>query len=186
MSSTDRPDAPAGNSGSPAQPQAQPAGDGARRPTPPAPAKAGPNNKSTTAGRSSLAAVLAALAVGLILGGAATAFYLQANDSNGDGFAGQVDTARYQAVILSNDKVYFGRIASVSDDFFQLRNAFFLRETPGSNGSEAVRALLPVNREIHAPDNNMLIRKDDVILVENLAKDSPILTEIRRQLGNGK
>ncbi|MEA3075353.1 MAG: hypothetical protein QOF60_261 [Actinomycetota bacterium] len=192
MSSIDRPET-AGNAGSPAPPPAQPAGEGARRPasasaaaTSPSPARANPA-KNANAGRSSLAAVLAALALGLILGGAATAFYLNATDSSsGDGFAGVVDTTRYQAVILSNDKVYFGRIESVSDQFFRLSNAFFLRETPGSNGSEPVRALLPVNREIHAPDNTMLIRKADVILVENLAKDSPILTEIRRQLGNGK
>jgi hypothetical protein len=55
--------------------------------------------------------------------------------------------------------VYFGRIESISHDFFQLRNAFFLRETPGTNGAEPVRTLLPVNREIHAPDNNLLIRR---------------------------
>lgn len=138
-------------------------------------------------GRSSpVGAVLAALALGLILGGLATAFYLQSADDGGDPFAGQVDPARYQAVILSNDKVYFGQIDSVSDDFFRLRRAFFLRETTGTSGGEPVRALLPVNREIHAPDNTLLIRKADVILVENLAKDSPILTEIRRQVGNGK
>jgi hypothetical protein len=29
----------------------------------------------------------------------------------------------------------------------------------------------------------MLIRKAEVVLVENLAKDSPILTEIKRQKG---
>jgi hypothetical protein len=145
-------------------------------------------NAGTTSrgGRTSVAAVLAALALGIILGAAATAFYLQAADSSDDGFAGRVDSARYQAVILSNDKVYFGRIESISDDFFQLSTAFFLRETAATGDGEPVRALLPVNREIHAPDNTLLIRKDDVILVENLAKDSPILTEIRRQVGNEK
>lgn len=150
------------------------------------PAAAGTRGPTADRSRSSLAGILAALAVGLILGGAATAFYLQAADDGGDVFAGQVDPARYQAVILSNDKVYFGRLDSVSDDFFRLRTAFFLRETAGGNGTEPVRALLPVNREIHAPDNTLLIRKADVILVENLAKDSPILTEIRRQVGDGK
>ena len=139
-------------------------------------------------GGRSIAPILAALLAGLLLGGLATGAYLGSQDDDetgGDEFAGAIDEARYQAVILSNDKVYFGKLDSVSDDFFRLESAFFLRETREDAEAEPVRALLPVNREIHAPDNTMLIRKDEVVLVENLAKDSPILTEIRRQVGNG-
>lgn len=132
----------------------------------------------------SIAPILAALLAGLLLGGLATGAYLGGQDDDGgDEFAGAIDTSRYQAVILSNDKVYFGQLESVSDDFFRLDSAFFLRETREDAEAEPVRALLPVNREIHAPDNTMLIRKDEVVLVENLAKDSPILTEIKRQKG---
>ena len=136
-------------------------------------------------GGRSLAPVLAALLAGLLIGGLATAAFLggQDDEDGGDEFAGAIDETRYQAVILSNDKVYFGQLESVSDDFFRLDSAFFLRETREDAEAEPVRALLPVNREIHAPDNTMLIRKDEVVLVENLAKDSPILTEIKRQKG---
>ena len=135
-------------------------------------------------GGRSIAPILAALLAGLLLGGLATAAYLGSqDDGGGDEFAGAIDSTRYQAVILSNDKVYFGQLESVSDDFFRLESAFFLRETREDAEAEPVRALLPVNREIHAPENTMLIRKDEVVLVENLAKDSPILTEIKRQKG---
>jgi hypothetical protein len=140
-------------------------------------------------GGRSTAAIIGALIAGLLLGGAAVALLNSQDDGNtssGDPFAGVVDTARYQAVILSNDKVYFGKLSAASDDFYELQQAFFLRETRENAEAEPVRALLPVNREIHAPDNTMLIRKSEVVLVENLAKDSPILTEIKRQLGGGK
>jgi hypothetical protein len=130
-----------------------------------------------------IGAILAALLVGLLLGGAGATF-LANRDSGGDPFADVIDAGRYQAVILSNDKVYFGQIDDVSDDFYRLDHAFFLRETRESADAQPVRALLPVNSEIHAPDNTMLIRKGEVVLVENLAKDSPILTEIERQLGD--
>ena len=142
------------------------------------------NGSSNTGGRS-IAPVLAALLAGLLLGGLATAAYLgsQDDEDTGDEFAGAIDASRYQAVILSNDKVYFGKLTSISDDFFELDSAFFLRETRDDADAEPVRALLPVNREIHAPENTMLIRKDEVVLVENLAEDSPILTEINRQKG---
>ena len=144
----------------------------------------GGNGNGNGNGGRSLAPVLAALLAGLLIGGLATAAYLGSqDDAGGDEFAGAIDESRYQAVILSNDKVYFGQLESVSDDFFRLESAFFLRETREDAEAEPVRALLPVNREIHAPDNTMLIRKDEVVLVENLAKDSPILTEIKRQKG---
>ena len=132
-------------------------------------------------------AVIAALLAGMLLGGLATAAFLGGQDDDDEGgsdeLSGVIDSSRYQAVILSNDKVYFGKLESLGEDFFRLESAFFLRETREDPEAEPVRALLPVNREIHAPDNTMLIRKDEVVLVENLAKDSPILTEINRQKG---
>ncbi len=139
-------------------------------------------HRGLRAGNRPLGAVLAALVVGVLLGAAATAFVNGADA--GDDFAGVVDDSRYQAVILSNDKVYFGQLEGASDDFFRLDAAFFLRETRENADAEPVRALLPVNREIHAPDNTMLIRKAEVVLIENLAEDSPILAEIERQLGD--
>ena len=136
-------------------------------------------DSSVSKGDTTWLKVVAGLLAGILLGATAMAFL----DREDPGFGGGVDEDRYQAVILSNDKVYFGRLKSVSGDFFQLRDAFFLRETRTSEDAEPVRALLPVNREIHAPENRMLIRKDEVVLVENLATNSPILTEIRRQTG---
>jgi hypothetical protein len=135
-----------------------------------------------------IGAIVAALLLGLLLGGLGATLLANQDDGDdgGDAFAGLVDARRYQAVILSNDKVYFGQLSSVNDQFYELDKAFFLRETRESADAEPVRALLPVNREIHAPDNTMLIRKDEVVLIENLADDSPILTEIERQLGDGK
>lgn len=130
-------------------------------------------------------AVLAALVLGLVLGGfAMTLLDDESDDAAGDAFAGAVDEDRYQAVILSNDKVYFGRIEAANDEFYRLDDAFFLRETRESAEAEPQRALLPINREIHAPENSMLIRKDEVVLVENLAEDSPIQAEIERQLSD--
>jgi hypothetical protein len=157
---------------------------GASRVTRPSDGGSGRGDGARSSTARPLGAVLAALLAGLILGGIGTALYLQSADHRGEAaFTKAIDTTRYQAVILSNDKVYFGKLKSINDDYFELDSAFFLRETRDTADAEPVRALLPVNREIHAPDNTMLIRKAEVVLVENLAKDSPILTEIKRQKG---
>lgn len=126
-----------------------------------------------------LALPLLALLLGLVIGAVAMMVVDSSDDDNP--FAGRIDEDRYQAVILSNDKVYFGRISDVSSTFFALDDAFFLRETREDENAQPNRALLPVNAELHAPENRMLIRKDEVVLVENLAEESPVLNEIRRQ-----
>ncbi|HEX2850511.1 MAG TPA: hypothetical protein VHN98_08150 [Acidimicrobiales bacterium] len=137
-------------------------------------------------GRSPWVAILAGLAVGVLLG-VFGLLLVQNTGGAGDPFAGSLKTGRYQAVILANDKVYFGQVSDKSDEFYELKNAFFLRETtPTTAGAEPQRTLLPVNRELQAPENTMLIRKDQVVLVENLAADSPIQKEIERQLGTNK
>lgn len=136
-------------------------------------------------GSGALGVALSALLVGLLVGAGGVALLMRESGS-GDPFAGQIDRVGYQAVILSNDKVYFGRISAVSDEFYELDEAFFLRETRESPDAEPVRALLPINREIHAPENRILLRRAEVVLVENLEADSPILKEIKRQVGDGK
>ena len=139
------------------------------------------NGGGAPRGGGGIALPLIALLIGLVLGAVAVMALGASDDSDGNPFAGRIDEDRYQAVILSNDKVYFGRITDVSSTFFALDDAFFLRETREDENSQPQRALLPVNAELHAPENRMLIRKDEVVLVENLAEDSPVLTEIQRQ-----
>ncbi|MGI8794200.1 MAG: hypothetical protein ACR2H3_13675 [Acidimicrobiales bacterium] len=130
--------------------------------------------------------MLLALLVGLALGiGGGLLFGGDDLTGSDDPFAGQIDRNSYQAVILANDRVYFGRISNANSDFYKLEDAFFLRESRPDAEAEPVRALLEVNREIHGPRNEMLIRKSEVVLVEDLADDSPILREIKRQKENG-
>lgn len=123
--------------------------------------------------------LVAAGLAGLVVGAAATALFTMKDDP----FAGKIDSRRAQAVILANDKVYFGQVGDAGPDFYELRNAFFLREAPATGGGEPTRTLVPLKQEIHSPENRMLIRKDQVVLVENLAADSPVQQEIARQTG---
>lgn len=130
-----------------------------------------------------IAAVLLGLVVG-VLGTLALVTMTDEDEAEVDPFAGLIQRDGYQAVILANDRVYFGKIEAAGADFYRLDDAFFLRETAAGEGDEAqaTRALLPINRELHGPENSMLIRRSEVVLVEDLADDSPILREIERQV----
>lgn len=124
--------------------------------------------------------MLGVLALGLVLGAFGHRMVAESPSAN-DPFDGAVDADRFQAVILTNDKVYFGRLSEAGELFLRLDHAYFLREIRESEDADPVRALLPINNELHAPENSMLIRRDAVVLVENLDEDSPLLDEIRRQ-----
>ena len=130
--------------------------------------------------------MLAGVLLGLVIGVLGTLGVVAMSDDDEeavDPFAGLIERDGYQAVILANDRVYFGKIEAAGTDFYKLDDAFFLRETAGEGeDAQATRALLPINRELHGPENSMLIRRDEVVLIEDLADDSPILREIERQI----
>lgn len=96
-----------------------------------------------------------------------------------DPFGGRIDPKRFQAVILSNDRIYFGHLRSVSDEFYELREVFFIREAKA--GERTVQQVAPLSEELQGPENRMLIRKDEVVLVENLREDSPVAKAIRER-----
>ena len=125
--------------------------------------------------------VAIALVIGLLVGGGGM-YFATRDAGEGDPFAGRIDTTRYQTVVLANDKVYFGQVSAAGKEFFQLNDAYFLRETPAATAGETpTRSLLHLNQELQAPENKMLVRRSEVVLIENLDKNSPIQKEITRQ-----
>jgi hypothetical protein len=125
--------------------------------------------------------VLLGLVIGLFLGG--FVWLVLSLLRPDDPFAGAIDTDRWQAVFLSNGQVYFGHLTVASDEFYELRDAFFIRETPSTGeGQPRTREVRALSSEFHQPENRMLIRKDQVLFVENLLPDSDVAEAIDRTL----
>lgn len=123
--------------------------------------------------------VLLGLLIGLVLGGLAwiALFWIRPEDP----FAGAVDADRWQAVFLSNGQVYFGHLTVASDEFYDLREAFYIRESPpAEEGQPPTREVRALSTEFHQPENRMLIRKEEVLFVENLRPDSDVAEAIER------
>jgi hypothetical protein len=118
--------------------------------------------------------------IGLVLGGLAWIALLWIRPE--DPFAGAVDSDRWQAVFLSNGQVYFGHLTVASDEFYELREAFYIRESPPEEGQPPTREVRALSSEFHQPENRMLIRKDEVLFVENLRPDSDVAEAIERAL----
>ena len=92
-----------------------------------------------------------------------------------------VDERGYQAVFLSDGRVYLGRLTSASDEYYVLRDVFYLQQAPGAESDEEnTQQVLPRMGDIHGPTGRMLIPKDAVVLVENLRGDGELSRTVDR------
>jgi len=86
------------------------------------------------------------------------------------------ETAEYSAVFLSNNQVYFGKIAKMTKSEIDLREIYYLQVNPqGEKSAETADddiLLVKLGDEIHRPADQMVINRDQVMFVEPLLKNN--------------
>lgn len=92
-----------------------------------------------------------------------------------------VDNSKYQAVFINGGQVYFGHIQTLNNKYMRLTGIFYLRvnQTVQPNGSTTQSGnpeLVPLGCELHRPQSEMLINRDQVTFWENLKDDSSLNT----------
>jgi hypothetical protein len=127
-------------------------------------------SKSSTPNRKLI--VFIVLIIALLLGVAAW-FYQSKNGS-----AGVIDSSKYQAVFFTNGQVYFGKLSNVNGDYMRLKNVYYLQNkeqtaddaSPQSASKQDATdvELIKLGNEIHGPEDEMLISKDQILFLENL------------------
>lgn len=127
-----------------------------------------------------LLAILLVIALAAIV-----AISLRSLAVQGDPLGDTVRRDSWQAVFLTNDRVYFGRLRAVDDDWYVLRDAYFIREKPGAAGDDAQdkgraasQQVASVREELHGPDSDLVLNTEQVVLVENLSDDSRVVKAI--------
>ncbi len=83
-----------------------------------------------------------------------------------------VDGKKLQAVFLNTGQVYFGNIRTLNTKYFVLSNIYYL-QTSGGNANDSSKAntnvsLVKLGCELHEPDDQMVINRDQVTFWENL------------------
>lgn len=90
---------------------------------------------------------------------------------------------QYQAVFLTNGQVYFGKLESGGPQFLRLKDVYYLQtnqdpqKTDDATKTEAnnqTQTLIRLGKEIHGPDNEMLISRDQVLFFENISNDGTV------------
>jgi hypothetical protein len=85
-----------------------------------------------------------------------------------------IDESAYQAVFLSSQQVYFGKLR-VDGDLYLLSDVYYLSTPEGGQGGGQ---LVKRGAELHGPKEPMIIPAHDVLFVENMREDSQVVTAI--------
>ena len=100
----------------------------------------------------------------------------------GNGASGAVQKDHYQAVFLNNGQVYFGHIKGVNKSTLDLRNIYYLQTNNGGNTQDSNAdnnvSLVKLGCELHAPYDQMIINRDQVIFWENIQDSSQVVKAI--------
>ena len=92
--------------------------------------------------------------------------------------------SEYQAVFLTNNQVYFGKLSKLGSDFPILKDVYYLRLAQPlqpqdiRNPSQPQLNLVKLGNELHGPEDEMQINRDQITFVENLRADSRIVQAI--------
>jgi hypothetical protein len=90
-----------------------------------------------------------------------------------------VDKSKLQAVFLNGGQVYFGRINSLNNQFIRVSDIYYLRvnqQVQPKEGEQAQQdiSLVKLGCELHGPENEMLINREQVVFWENLKTDGQV------------
>lgn len=90
-----------------------------------------------------------------------------------------VDSKKLQAVFLNGGQVYFGNINDLNGKFLSMNNIYYLRvnqqvQPNQSQTSSNDISLVKLGCELHGPNDNMVINREQVIFWENLKDDGQV------------
>ena len=111
--------------------------------------------------------------------------------SKSQGSAPGIDTGKYQAVFFTNGQVYFGKLQSSGSDHLKLTDIFYLQaqSTTGEEDDTKLQAastdqnnvqLIKLGNEVHGPEDQMIISRDQVLFYENLKADGKVAQSIEK------
>jgi hypothetical protein len=84
----------------------------------------------------------------------------------------------YQAVLLSNGQVYYGRLEGLGSKFPVLREVYYVQTSVNPQTKEPNNILLKRGNEWHGPDR-MVLNANQVILVEPVGPTSKVAELIK-------
>lgn len=98
-----------------------------------------------------------------------------------------VKKGQYQAIFLTNGQVYFGKLSGVNDSYIDLTDIYYLQVQqsvqPDANKTATENpqvSLAKLGSELHGPEDQMKINRDQVLFWENLKDNGKVVEAIKK------
>ncbi|HSX28681.1 MAG TPA: hypothetical protein VLF60_04505 [Candidatus Saccharimonadales bacterium] len=168
--------------------KSNPSAQNARRPEPQRPA-AGPQEYHHSSGegermrgrRPSFRLLVPTIVLVVVLLVAVCGGFMWMKHKDVNGMTG-IKKDQYQAVFLTNGQVYFGKVADMNSKQLRLTNIYYLQVQqsvqPADNKNTQV-SLAKLGDELHGPEDNMYIARDQVLFWENLKDSGKVVQAIK-------
>jgi hypothetical protein len=103
-----------------------------------------------------------------------------------------IDRGKYQAIFLTTNELYFGKLSILTDGFFKLDDVYYIRKKPVSaTDSDALQQstgdtsnameLIKLGSELHSPTDSMVFNRDQVLYFENIKSDGVVAKKIAEE-----
>lgn len=97
------------------------------------------------------------------------------------------DSNKYQALFLTNGQVYFGKLSNVGDNYVKLTDIYYLQVQQAVQPSDPKKpdeaqpqtSLVKLGEELHGPEDEMLVAREQVLFWENLKDDGKVVKAIK-------
>lgn len=92
---------------------------------------------------------------------------------------------QYQAVFLSNNMVYFGKLSNINGDFVKMTDIYYLQvqqqqgDQKTQQQQQSQLSLAKLGNELHGPEDAMFINRKEIMFWENLKTDGKVVQAIK-------
>ena len=88
----------------------------------------------------------------------------------------------FQAILLDNNQVYFGKVADLNTDYPVLTSVFYIQSTVNQETHQQSNILVKRGKEWHAPDK-MVLNARHIIMIEPVTDGSTVAKLIAEASG---
>lgn len=140
---------------------------------PPRPSGMQANGRPQQSRRGSSKKKITIIIASLLLAGAVIAVLVYA--FNRSSAATVIDSSKYQAVFVTNGDVYFGKLSAINSEYMRLTDVYYPQKKADAGDEKAAAKqdasdveLIKRGNEIHGPEDEIIIAKDQIFFFENL------------------
>jgi hypothetical protein len=88
--------------------------------------------------------------------------------------------SQYQAVVLNNGQVYFGRLENAASQYPIMRDVFYIVSQVNPETKQVANVLVRRGQELHGPEF-MILNRQSILMIEPVKEDSQVAKFIAEQ-----